>query len=101
LLDKINSFTLLCHHSDQIPFSPDTDETTQRSLEAYFQRDEAHTFIVNSVGNSMNRQYLQTPERTLSHFVHQFGKAKNNLGQSGKVSVFFRSTSCHKLFSNI
>jgi hypothetical protein len=80
-----SSFTLSCNNSGPLLSSPDTDQTTQRSLEAYFQHDQQrHSFALNFGGNSINRDYFQTIEKKKSHFIHQFGKAKNNLKTSGK-----------------
>lgn len=78
------SFILLCNSSGPLLSSPDTDQTTQKSLEAYFQHDQQrHSFSLNFGGNSVNREYYQSVEKTKAHFIHQFGKAKNNLKTSG------------------
>lgn len=79
-----SSFSLLCNNSGPLLSSPDTDQTTQKSLEAYFQHDHPqHSFSLNFGGNQINREYYQSIEKTRSHFIHQFGKAKNNLKTSG------------------
>lgn len=92
----------MCNNSGPLLSSPDTDQTTQKSLEAYFQHDQQrHSFALNDSGNLINREYFQTVEKTRSHFIHQFGKAKNNLKTSGKIGiVFFRMfyTETHMLF---
>lgn len=72
------SFTLLCNHTGVSPPSSDnTDEKTQKSLEAYFQQDHAHIFSLSQSGNFINKQYLHTVEKALSYFAYQFGKARN------------------------
>ncbi|KAG2237280.1 hypothetical protein INT48_009013 [Thamnidium elegans] len=98
-----SSFTLLCNNSGPLLSSPDTDQTTQKSLEAYFQHDQQrHAFALNDGGNLINREYFQTVEKTRSHFIHQFGKAKNNLKTSDEL---IQSSYCqwnhHHFFANI
>lgn len=76
---------MLCNSSGPLLSSTDTDQATQKSLEAYFQHDQQkHSFVLNDGGNLINREYFQTIEKTRAHFIHQFGKAKNSLKQSGK-----------------
>lgn len=80
---------MLCNSSGPLPSSTDTDQATQKSLEAYFQHDQQkHSFFLNEGGNMINREYFQTSEKTRAHFIHQFGKAKNSLKQSGKFFCF-------------
>jgi hypothetical protein len=83
----IDNFTLLCNTSGSLLSSPDTDQTTQRSLEAYFQHDQQrHFFLLDQTGggNSINREHFQTMEKIKLHFIYRFGKCKNEIKQSGK-----------------
>lgn len=75
----------MCNSTGPLLSSPDTDQTTQRSLEAYFQHDQQeHSFALQDGGNTINIEYFQTLDKTKSHFIHQFGKSKNDIKQSGK-----------------
>lgn len=77
----------MCNNSGPLQSFPDnTDQTTQRSLEAYFDQ-QRHSFALSAGGNAINRDYFQTIEKARSHFIHQFGTAKNNLKTSGKLQA--------------
>ncbi|KAI7892911.1 Dbl homology domain-containing protein [Mucor mucedo] len=97
------SFTLLCNSSGPLPSSTDTDQATQKSLEAYFQHDQQkHSFFLNEGGNMINREYFQTAEKTRAHFIHQFGKAKNSLKQSDQlIQTSYCQWNHHHFFANI
>lgn len=86
ILDNIlKPFALVCNNTGPLLSSPDTDQTTQRSLEAYFQHNQQkHSFVLNKGGgNTINQEYFQTLDKIKSHFIYQFGKSKNDTKQSG------------------
>ncbi|GAN09109.1 hypothetical protein MAM1_0244d08631 [Mucor ambiguus] len=85
--------------------SPDTDQTTQRSLEAYFQHDQqTHCFLLDQAGggNSINREHFQTMDKIKLHFIYQFGKCKNEIKQSDQL---LQSSYCqwnqHHFYANV
>ncbi|KAG2196678.1 hypothetical protein INT46_002638, partial [Mucor plumbeus] len=100
-----DNFTLLCNTSGSLLSSPDTDQTTQRSLEAYFQHDQQrHFFLLDQTGggNSINREHFQTMEKIKLHFIYRFGKCKNEIKQSDEL---IQSSYCqwnqHHFYANI
>ncbi|KAL4210523.1 hypothetical protein AB4K20DRAFT_1901003 [Rhizopus microsporus] len=98
------SFTLLCNHTGVSPPSSDnTDEKTQKSLEAYFQQDHAHIFSLSQSGNFINKQYLHTVEKALSYFAYQFGKARNECrtAHEGRIDTMYCQWNRHHFFTNI
>lgn len=97
MLLNIDNFTLLCNKSGSLLSSPDTDQTTQRSLEAYFQHDQQrHCFLLDQAGggNSINREHFQTMDKIKLHFIYQFGKCKNEIKQSGKRHTYAKCKQC-------
>ncbi|CAO3654692.1 unnamed protein product [Mucor fragilis] len=100
-----DNFTLLCNKSGSLLSSPDTDQTTQRSLEAYFQHDQQrHCFLLDQAGggNSINREHFQTMDKIKLHFIYQFGKCKNEIKQSDQL---LQSSYCqwnqHHFYANV
>ncbi|KAL7315788.1 hypothetical protein PS15m_004963 [Mucor circinelloides] len=100
-----DNFTLLCNSSGSLLSSPDTDQTTQRSLEAYFQHDQQrHCFLLDQAGggNSINREHFQTMDKIKLHFIYQFGKCKNEIKQSDQL---LQSSYCqwnqHHFYANV
>ncbi|CEP12495.1 hypothetical protein [Parasitella parasitica] len=100
-----DSFCLVCNNSRSFISSPDTDQATQKSLEAYFQHDQQkHCFQLDQVGggNSINKEHFQTVDRIKLHFIYQFGKCKNDIKQCDEL---IQSTYCqwnrHHFYANI
>ncbi|KAI8644219.1 hypothetical protein BD408DRAFT_430639 [Parasitella parasitica] len=100
-----DNFALVCNNLGSFISSPDTDQTTQKSLEAYFQHDQQkHCFQLNQTGggNSINREQFQEMDRIKRHFIYQFGRCKNNMKQCVEL---IQSTYCqwnqHHFYANI
>ncbi|KAI9486944.1 MAG: hypothetical protein EXX96DRAFT_60447 [Benjaminiella poitrasii] len=104
--DNLKSFILMCNASSGQPLaSPDnTDQTTQRSLEAYFQDEQQghHFSLTHSGGNLINREYFQTNDKTKSFFIYQFGKVKNEIKQcDGLIKTSYCQWNNHHFYANI
>lgn len=72
----------MCNNSGSLFNSPNMDQATQISLEAYFQHK--HCFSIIGAGNSINTDCFQTIEKMHSYFIYQFGKTKNDFNQTSK-----------------
>ncbi|KAI8334533.1 hypothetical protein EDC96DRAFT_525441 [Choanephora cucurbitarum] len=80
--DVLHTLTLAYNnYSNLFITSPDTDETTQKSLEAYFHHDQQQHFFSLSLsgGNIHNKAYFENLSSIKSDFIYQFGKSKQEI----------------------
>ncbi|KAI8339810.1 Dbl homology domain-containing protein [Blakeslea trispora] len=86
--DVLHNLTLAyTDYSSSYVASPDTDEMTQKSLEAYFHYDQLkHCFSLSlSGGNLHNKIHLENLSSIKSDFIYQFGKSKQDVKHNGSV----------------
>ncbi|OBZ86752.1 hypothetical protein A0J61_05197 [Choanephora cucurbitarum] len=83
--DVLHTLTLAYNnYSNLFITSPDTDETTQKSLEAYFHHDQQQHFFSLSLsgGNIHNKAYFENLSSIKSDFIYQFGKSRQEIKHS-------------------